>query len=106
MTVLNIEVNKREYEIACSDGEEDQIMRLSYELDKRIKELSKAVGTGNQSTLLVIAALQLLDELHESRQNNTGTDVSAEIATATSSTLSQVSSQIEDLAKKLEKKAS
>lgn len=106
MTVLNIEVNRRSYEVACEDGAEDQITRLSYELDKRVNELSKVVGTGNQSTLLVIASLQLLDELHEARNGSALTDVQAEIDTATSSTLNNVSSKVEALAMKLEKKVS
>ncbi|PIR32624.1 MAG: hypothetical protein COV36_03890 [Alphaproteobacteria bacterium CG11_big_fil_rev_8_21_14_0_20_44_7] len=106
MTILNLEVNKRDYEVAIEEGEEEHLLRLSYELDKRVRALSKQVGTANQSTLLVVAGLQLLDELFEAKHGNSKADVDSEIQKATSSTLSQVSEKLENLAKKLEKKAS
>lgn len=105
MKILNVEINKRDYEIACSDGEEEHLHRLSYELDKRVKSLAKQVGTDNQSTLLVFAALQLLDELYDVRYGNAKTEVKTEIDKATSSALSKISDKIESIAAKLEKKA-
>lgn len=106
MTILSLEINKREYEIACSDGEEEHLQRLSYELDKRVKALSKDVGTGNQATLLVFASLQLLDEIYDLRYGDSKGEKGSEIDNATSLTLSQVSDKIENLATKLEKKVS
>ena len=105
MTILHLEINKRDYEIACSDGEEEHLQRLSYELDKRVRALSKDVGTGNQSTLLVFAALQLLDEIYDLRYsggNKAGID--KEVDRATAMLLSQVSDKVENMAAKLEKK--
>lgn len=105
MTILSLEINKRDYEIACSDGEEDHLKRLSYELDKRVRALSKDVGTGNQATLLVFASLQLLDEIYDLRYGDNKGEVTSEVDKATSLTLSEVSEQIEAIAAKLEKKA-
>lgn len=104
MKTLNLMINKREYELSCNDGEEEQLQRLSYELDKRVRELSKGVGTANQSTLLVFAGLQLLDELYEARYSKNKGDVKAEVDKATSSTLNSISNKIEAIAEKLEKK--
>jgi cell division protein ZapA len=104
MTILNLEINKRDYEIACSDGEEEHLKRLSYELDKRVRELAKGVGTGNQSTLLVFAALQMLDEIYDLRYGDKKGQVSDEVDKVTSLMLSQVSDKIENIAAKLEKK--
>ena len=104
MTILNLEINKRDYEIACSDGEEEHLKRLSYELDKRVRALSKDVGTGNQSTLLVFAALQLLDEIYDLRYSGNKADMKQEVDRATSIMLSQVADKIENIAVKLEKK--
>lgn len=104
MTILNLEINKRDYEIACSDGEEEHLKRLSYELDKRVKAISKDVGTGNQSTLLVFAALQLLDEIYDLRYGDSKGEVGDEVDRATSLTLSEISDKVENIAIKLEKK--
>jgi cell division protein ZapA len=104
MTILNLEINNREYEIACSDGEEEHLRRLSYELDKRVRALSKDVGTGNQSTLLVFAALQLLDEIYDLRYSGNKADMKQEIDRETGMNLSQIADKIENIAQKLEKK--
>ena len=105
MTILHLEINKRDYEIACSDGEEEHLQRLSYELDKRVHALSKDVGTGNQSTLLVFAALQLLDEIYDLRYSGGNkADMTQEIDRATAMMLSQVADKVENIAQKLEKK--
>jgi cell division protein ZapA len=104
MTILNLEINKRDYEIACSDGEEEHLRRLSYELDKRVRALSKDIGTGNQSTLLVFAALQLLDEVYDLRYSGNKAGIDKEVDRATGMNLSQVADKIENIAQKLEKK--
>lgn len=107
MAILNLNINRREYEIACNDGEEQHLINLSYELDKRVKELSRSVGTGNQSLLLVVAALQVLDELYEMRTSGANRiNVQNEIDKISSATISQLTTKIEDLARKIEKKAS
>lgn len=107
MTILNLNINRREYEIACNDGEEQHIVNLSYQLDKRVKDLSKVIGTGNQSLLLVVAALQLLDELHDSKSSGTNPqNLQAEVDRISSAVISQLTDKIEDIAARLERKAS
>ena len=105
MAILNLNINRREYEIACGDGEEQHLVNLSYELDKRVKELSKGIGTGNQSLLLVVAALQLLDEMHELRTAGSKINVHEEVSRLSSAAISQLTAKLEDLAVKIEKKA-
>lgn len=105
MGVLNIKVNKRDYEIACADGEEPHIERLSYDLDKRVSELGRVMGGGaSNSLLLVIAALQIMDELHETRHGNNIAGVDEEVDNATAAALSQVTGKLEEMAQKLEQK--
>ncbi len=106
MAILNLNINRREYEIACEDGQEQNLISLSYQLDRRVKDLSRVVGTGNQSLLLVVAALQLLDELHEAK--TTGADPAnfqLEVERVTSAAISQLTDQVDDLAGQLERKA-
>lgn len=107
MAILNLNINRRDYEIACGEGEEQHLINLSYELDKRVKDLSRTVGTGNQSLLLVVAALQLIDELYDAKTNaNGGVNVQEEIQRISTATISQITSKLEDLAARIEKKAS
>ena len=106
MAILNLNINRREYEIACTDGEEQHLLNLSYELDKRVKELSRSINTGNQSLLLVVAAIQLLDELYEARTSGQGqVNIQDEANKMNSAAISYITSRIEDLAQRLERKA-
>lgn len=107
MAILNLNINRREYEIACNDGEEQHLVNLSYQLDRRVKELSRVVGTGNQSLLLVVTALQLLDELSEAKTSGASrANLQVEVDRISSATISQLTDRIEDLAARIEKKAS
>ena len=106
MSNVNLNINNRDYEVACADGEEEHLMRLSYELDRRVREMSLQVGTANQTTLLLMSGLQLLDELYEARNGSNKVTIQAEVETATASVLSQVAGKIENITEKLLKKAS
>ena len=107
MAILNLNVNRREYEIECNDGEEQHLVNLSYQLDRRVKELSRVVGTGNQSLLLVVTALQLIDELSEAKSTGSNrVDIQGEVERISAATISQLTDRIEDLASRIERKAS
>ena len=104
MSVVRININKREYEIACPDGEEQHLHNLSLELDRRVKDLYKTVGTGNQTLLIIVAALQLLDEYYQSRlQGIDPANVQDEVDKLASATISQVTDKVEDLIHRLER---
>jgi cell division protein ZapA len=69
MSALNININGREYRVACDDGQEVHLRRVAGDLDARIQELSRAMGPATpDSLLLVIASLMLTDELHDARR--------------------------------------
>jgi cell division protein ZapA len=69
MSALNININGREYRIACDDGQEMHLRRVASDLDVRIRELGRAMGPSTpDSLLLVIASLMLTDELHDTRR--------------------------------------
>lgn len=65
MAGVKIKVNGRSYEIACDDGQEDHVLRLSQYLDKKVVELAGQVGQVGDARLLVMAALLITDELSE-----------------------------------------
>lgn len=65
MAQISVEINGRKYDIACDDGQEAHLKRLSEYVDKRVGELVAAVGQAGEARLLVMAALLLADELSD-----------------------------------------
>lgn len=106
MSIVNINVNRREYQMACEDGQERHLENLALELDSRVKELSVQVGTGNQTLLAIVAGLQLLDEVKQIRNGGgaRSVDEQDEIDRLAAAAMSQVSDKLIDLAEKLERK--
>jgi len=60
-----VTINGRNYQIACDDGQEAQLTRLSAYIDKRVGELVAAVGQVGDARLLVMASLIIADELSD-----------------------------------------
>lgn len=65
MGQVTVNINGRDYNIACDDGQETHLTKLSEFVDKRVKELISAVGQVGDARLLVMASLLLADELSE-----------------------------------------
>lgn len=71
MSILDIRINGRNYQIACDDGQEGHVRGLSREVDARVQDLGARMGGQiPDGTLLVLTALMLTDELNESREQN------------------------------------
>ncbi|MEJ0026906.1 MAG: cell division protein ZapA [Rhizomicrobium sp.] len=65
MPLVNVMVNARAYTIACDDGEEDHLRELAGHVDAKVKELLASVGQVGETRLLLMAALLIADEHHE-----------------------------------------
>ncbi len=65
MAHITVTINGRKYEIACDDGQEAHLTRLSQYVDKRVKELVAAVGQIDEARLLLMTNLLLADELSD-----------------------------------------
>ena len=63
-----ISINKREYAIACENGEEIQIIKLARILDEKATALTKALGHINETQLLAMVGLIIADELNEAKK--------------------------------------
>ena len=66
MSQVSITINGRDYTIACDDGQEDHLTRLSDYLNSRIGEVVAAVGQVGDTRLLVMLGLLIADELSDS----------------------------------------
>jgi cell division protein ZapA len=67
VAVLNLTINDRVYEVGCEDGQTEQVRALADDVDARVRQLSRQLGTQPEGRLLVMAALMLADELSEAR---------------------------------------
>ncbi len=65
--MLNLTINDRVYEVGCDDGQADQVRALANDLDARVCQLARQLGTQPEGRLLVMAALTLADDLAEAR---------------------------------------
>jgi cell division protein ZapA len=58
-----ITIAGRTYEIACDPGQEAMLSSLSVDVDRRARDLLKAVGPVADTKLLVMVALTLADDV-------------------------------------------
>jgi cell division protein ZapA len=72
MGQVSVTINGRVYRMACDDGQEEHLARLSRELDARIGRLRESFGEIGDTRLTVMAALVIADELAEARRRIKG----------------------------------
>ena len=68
MGIVNITIRNCSYQIACNDGEEENLKLLASNLSSKVDKLSMSYAKANDSLLLVIAALTTENELYELRK--------------------------------------
>ena len=83
MAQVDVNINGRDYQIACDDGQEAHLVQLGEYVDRRVKELATAVGQVGDSRLLVMASLLIADELAETYAELKKTNEAAESASST-----------------------
>ena len=105
MSVINVKVGTRSYQIACEDGQEKNLMSTADIIDKKLDGLSRQLRTGNESLLLVMTALMVQDEFNEYKKKyELSTDAGKnkrdeEVAEV----LNTISGYLENLIEKIEK---
>ncbi len=65
MAEISLNINERNYQVTCDDGQEAHLRKLAGHLDERIQGLVGAVGQVGEGLLLVMASLMVADELFE-----------------------------------------
>jgi cell division protein ZapA len=68
MAQVTLRINGYAYTLGCQDGEEDHLHAMAAEVDKRIDTVKASAGPSGEARMLVIAALLMADDLHETRQ--------------------------------------
>ena len=62
MANVNIRFNNKDYLLSCDDGQEENLKELAKHLDSKYNELKKNLGNIGESKLLLITAIQMVDD--------------------------------------------
>jgi len=62
MANVNVKFNNREYLLSCDDGQEENLKKLANYLDSKYNKLKKNLGNIGESKLLLIVAIQMVDD--------------------------------------------
>tara|TARA_B100001559_G_scaffold283231_1_gene257799 strand:- start:64 stop:522 length:459 start_codon:yes stop_codon:yes gene_type:complete len=62
MANVNIKFNSKDYLLSCDDGQEENLKALANHLDLKYNELKKNLGNIGENKLLLITAIQMVDD--------------------------------------------
>ena len=62
MANVDIKFNNKDYLLSCDDGQEENLKELATHLDSKYNELKKNLGNIGESKLLLITAIQMVDD--------------------------------------------
>lgn len=67
MAQVTIRINGYAYTVGCEDGQEAHLERMAVEIEQRINSIKAIGGQSGEARLLMLAALLLADELHDTK---------------------------------------
>ena len=62
MANVNVKFNNKDYLLSCDDGQEENLKNLANHLDLKYGELKKSLGNIGENKLLLITAIQMVDD--------------------------------------------
>ena len=62
MANINVRFNNKDYLLSCDDGQEEDLKRLTKFLDQKYSDLKEKLGNIGENKLLLITAIQVIDE--------------------------------------------
>ncbi len=102
MAQITVNVNEKSYPLACAEGDEERLHKLASYVDVKARDLAGKLGHISESRILLMAAILIADELHESIDGQGGTGILGAISEGDlAKILNEVSSDIEGIAEKL-----
>lgn len=120
MAIVSVRVGNKDYQLACDDGQEEQLRTLSYEVDDRVRDLSMRMGgSPGEAMGLLLAAVMMADELIDNKKEivrlsgevrqllamvdgQGAQERSGELDEALAITLDEIATRIENIAGRLE----
>ena len=68
MANVNITFNGKEFLLSCDDGQEEHLVELSEELNKKFVGLKSQLGGIGENKLLLITSIKVMDEYFETKK--------------------------------------
>ena len=68
MANVSIKFNGKEFLLSCDDGQEEHLEELLIQLNKKFNELKNNLGNLGENKLLLITAVKVMDEYHETKK--------------------------------------
>ena len=62
MANVNVKFNNKDYLLSCDNGQEENLKKLAKHLDTKYNELNKNLGNIGENKLLLITAIQMVDD--------------------------------------------
>jgi cell division protein ZapA len=71
MAQVTVRINGYAYTVGCQDGEEEHLLAMAGEVERRIEGIKAVAGQAGEARMLVMAALLMADDLFEMEQEIT-----------------------------------
>ena len=68
MANVSIKFNGKEFLLSCDDGQEEHLEELLIQLNQKFNELKNDLGNLGENKLLLITAVKIIDEYHETKK--------------------------------------
>ena len=68
MANVSIKFNGKEFLLSCDDGQEDHLEELLIQINQKFNELKNNLGNLGENKLLLITAVKVMDEYHETKK--------------------------------------
>ena len=68
MANVNITFNGKEFLLSCDDGQEEHLVELSEQLNKKFIGLKSQLGNIGENKLLLITSIKVMDEYFETKK--------------------------------------
>lgn len=66
MAQINVDIAGKTYPLTCAEGDQDRLRKLAAYVDGKATELTGQLGHVSETRLLLMAAVLIADELHDS----------------------------------------
>ena len=68
MANVGIKFNGKEFLLSCDDGQEEHLEELLIQINRKFNELKNDLGNLGENKLLLITAVKVMDEYHETKK--------------------------------------
>jgi len=68
MANVSIKFNGKEFLLSCEDGQEEHLEELLIQINQKFNELKNNLGNLGENKLLLITAVKVMDEYHETKK--------------------------------------